>query len=219
MKNMTVTEKKKITQDWKEALGVYEIYKPLHLIKRNGPILCGVYLQPIHSGERYVPIFHTHSLMSPFPAISLCSPTVLLNEKARDSISFSRHKTKFQEIIAAFQAQCPSAFIETLSVKILNRIYKEHVNIATDYPAYAMRDDVLVSTWCCKNTASNELILKYKEIIKIWPDSAKQRFNGEDGWEMDVRSQMDIENLRSTVNKELEKFKLTTLKDCGLLCE
>ncbi|WP_426070957.1 hypothetical protein [Janthinobacterium sp. DSP2-3-3] len=73
MKKMTATEKKTITQDWKEAIGAYEIYKPLHLLKRNGLLLTGIYLKPVYGEEYYVPVFHTHSLMTPFPVVSLAT--------------------------------------------------------------------------------------------------------------------------------------------------
>lgn len=220
MKPMTTTEKKKITQDWKDALGNYEIYKPMHLIKRNGPVLSGVYLKPVYSGEHYVPVFHTHSLMSPFPAISLSSATTLLNRKgANESISFLRHTQKLQDIVSGFKEQSPYAFIDKLTCSMLGTIYDQDVDTSEIYPANVMKDDVLLLKWCGKESLVESKINKYRAIISQWPEGAKRRFNGEDGWESDVRLQMDIERLKNTVSEELIKFKLIKFTDHGLICD
>lgn len=218
MKVLTATEKKSILSDWENSLNVYDKYKSLYLIKRNGPVLCGVYLKPVYGGEHYVPVFHTHSMLSAFPVVTMCTPHVLLNKKGvDDSISFKRHNESFQDIIERFKGQCPVAFIGELSFGMLNDLYEYDVKTSSIYPELTMRSHVLLAFWFGYSEKSLQLISYYKEIIKSWPDDVKRRFGGDDGWEKNVRSQMDMESLNNTVNKELAKFKMTKLKDYGLL--
>ncbi|AOR61154.1 hypothetical protein [Pectobacterium parmentieri] len=218
MKLLTTSEKKIILDDWKNALEVYEKYKTLYLIKRNGPVLCGVYLKPVYGGEHYVPIFHTHSMLSQFSAVTICTPHGLLNEKmAADSISIKRHKESLQDLVDKFREQCPIAFCGELSLSQLNKLYEDDINTSMIYPDLTMKNHVLLAFWFGYKEKSQQLILRYKEIIKSWPDEAKRRFNGDNAWEEDVRSQMDLDKLNNTVNEELAKFKLTKLKDHGLL--
>ncbi|KFF61493.1 hypothetical protein IV99_19630 [Pectobacterium brasiliense] len=218
MKTLTTSEKKIILDDWKNALEVYEKYKTLYLIKRNGPILCGVYLKPVSHYKYYVPEFHTYSLLSSFPAIVLETSSSLLNKKnVEDAISFLRHTTKLQDLVGKFREQCPVAFCGELSFSQLNKLYEDDINTSMIYPDLTMKNHVLLAFWFGYTEKSQQLILRYKEIIKSWPDEAKRRFNGDNAWEEDVRSQMDLDKLHNTVNEELAKFKLTKLKDHGLL--
>ncbi|MCU1791219.1 hypothetical protein CUU54_20520 [Pectobacterium polaris] len=218
MKLLTTSEKKIILDDWKNALEVYEKYKTLYLIKKNGPVLCGVYLKPVYGGEHYVPIFHTHSMLSQFSALTICTPHSLLNKKmVADSISIKRHKESLQDLVDKFREQCPIAFCGELSFSQLNKLYEDDINTSMIYPDLTMKNHVLLAFWFGYKEMSQQLILRYKEIIKSWPDEAKRRFNGDNAWEEDVRSQMDLDKLNNTANEELAKFKLTKLKDHGLL--
>ncbi|MBN3218389.1 hypothetical protein [Pectobacterium polaris] len=218
MKLLTTSEKKIILDDWKNALGVYEKYKTLYLIKRNGPVLCGVYLKSVSHYKYYVPEFHTHSLLSSFPAIVLETSSSLLNHNnVEDAISFLRHSTKLQNLVDKFREQCPIAFCGELSFSQLNKLYEDDINTSMIYPDLTMKNHVLLAFWFGYKEKSQQLTLRYKEIIKSWPDEAKRRFNGDNAWEEDVRSQMDLDKLNNTVNEELAKFKLTKFKDHGLL--
>ncbi|ACX89998.1 hypothetical protein Pecwa_4284 [Pectobacterium parmentieri WPP163] len=218
MKLLTTSDKKIILDDWKNALGVYEEYKMLYLIKRNGPVLCGVYLKSVSHYKYYVPEFHTHSLLSSSPAIVLETSSSLLNHKnVEDAISFLRHSTKLQELVDKFRDQCPIAFCNELLFSQLNKLYEDDINTSVIYPAHTMKNHVLLAFWFGYTEKSQQLLLRYKDIIKSWPDEAKRRFDEDDAWEQDVRSQMDFDKLHNTVNDELAKFKLTKLKDYGLL--
>jgi len=92
--NITIEKKdrKQITKDWLSLFPDFSEYKPMHLIRRNGVFLCGIYLQT-HSGNwDYEPIFHIHNLMIDFPVVSLGSTTYLLNKKgAKDRACLSRY--------------------------------------------------------------------------------------------------------------------------------
>ena len=220
MKKMTAAEKKAITQDWKEVTGTYEIYKPLHLLKRNGPLLTGIYLKPVYGEEHYVPVFHTHSLMTSFPVVSLVAPTSLLNSKGvEESISPLRHSNKFEALVECFRSQCPTAFLDTIACTTLDSIYQTTVAGRDNFPVQAMTDNILLLAWCEKSAMAHERIEHYKSILQGWPEGVTQRVGGAAGWEREVKTLMAPEHLEHSVAQELKKFKLSHFPDHSLVCD
>ncbi|EOL8957526.1 hypothetical protein ACM911_001762 [Cronobacter dublinensis] len=218
MKKLTITEQKKITNDWKSHLNIYSSYKPLHLIKRNGPLLTGVYFKPMYGGEHYVPVFHTHSLMTPFPVISINCPKALQNSKnVTESISFSRHEKQLEKLVIDFKTQCPVAFEEELNFNMVMEFYDDYIHNSIEFPLQAMTDSVLLSFWCNDGMSCENKITKYSVIIDSWPENAQKRFGGVEQWEKDVRQLMNMDSLNATITSELAKFKLESLQDYKII--
>ncbi|EKY3088661.1 hypothetical protein ACOZZ4_004480 [Cronobacter dublinensis] len=218
MKKLTITEQKKITNDWKSHLNIYSSYKPLHLIKRNGPLLTGVYFKPMYGGEHYVPVFHTHSLMTPFPVISINCPKALQNSKnVTESISFSRHEKQLEKLVIDFKTQCPVAFEEELYFNMVMEFYDDYIHNSIEFPLQAMTDSVLLSFWCNDGMSCENKITKYSVIIDSWPENAQKRFGGVEQWEKDVRQLMNMDSLNATITSELAKFKLESLQDYKII--
>ncbi|CAI3943119.1 unnamed protein product [Commensalibacter communis] len=221
LKRLTASEKKIITSDWKSVLKNYQNYKTLHLIKRNGPILIGVYLQPVYAGEHYVPVFHTHSLMTVAPTIGLSSLICLKGKKgANESISVLRHASEFEKLVSAFKKQVPLAFVRELYCQALDQYYQHFITIDKGYSIHVMTENILLLFWCqYDRQAIEQRINKYKSIIQQWPDAAKIRFSSEQGWEKSIHSLMSLDRLQETVQKELLKFKLDQIEDNGLIID
>lgn len=220
-KRLTASEKKIITSAWKDVLNNYQNYKILHLIKRNGPILTGVYLQPVYAGEHYVPVFHTHSLMTVAPTIGLSSFIFLKGTKGgHESISVLRHTSEFAKLVSEFEKQVPLAFEKKLSYQTLDLYYQHFLATDTRYSIHVMTENILLLCWCHHDQATiDQRIKKYKSIIQQWPDAAKIRFHGEQGWEKSIHSLMSLDRLQETVQNELLKFKLDQIEDSGLIVD
>lgn len=90
------------------------------------------------------------------------------------------------------------------------------VNNSINYPAEDLRDIVLALFWSGKVEDAEKEIVNGKRIISQWTESAKQRFNGENGWEQQVRLLMNMDALKATVEKQVQKFKLEKLIDFQL---
>jgi hypothetical protein len=220
MNKLTRTEKKEITKDWSGLLREYGLYQPLHFLKRNGPILTGVYLQPVSAGCKYRPQFHIHSLMKPFSDISLSPIFPLINKKnASISISYKRHCDEFDQIALEFKSQLPEAFIGRIDCKTIDKLYNRSISNDVGYPYNDMRDHILLLYWCGYDSLAEENIKKYKGMIKSWPEGVITKVNGEDGWEHDVRELMDMKTIDNTISAEIDKFNLTKFQDYGLICE
>ena len=99
MKKLTLTAKQQITEDWNRCFPEMGIYKPLHLLRRVGPVLIGILLERDSTKDRYLPTFHVHNLAKPFPVITLTLSEPLRTEitQAPDQIKVSQHESRFEE--------------------------------------------------------------------------------------------------------------------------
>jgi hypothetical protein len=215
MKTLTTTEKRAITKDWQAALHTYEVYKPMHLLRRNGPILMGVYLKKAYGGEHYAPEFHIHSLWDKSPAIFLNCSMALLNSKgAKDSISYLRHKSNFDDILCKFRQQCSFAFLDKLTFSALSEILSKGISTQYAWSVNALTDSVLSLAYCKKLEEVDKKINLCKSILQTWPLEVASHIDGVDGWEAHVRAMLKA-NIHQIIEEELVKFKLTKLKDNG----
>lgn len=62
---------RRITRDWDMQLPGFDVWKPMHLLRRVGPVLQGVALERSRSGDYYFATSHVHALTREFPVISL----------------------------------------------------------------------------------------------------------------------------------------------------
>ncbi|WP_099223409.1 hypothetical protein [Listeria costaricensis] len=214
MKKMTAAEKNKIMKDWLSNFSGYEKYKPLHLIKRNGPILTGIYLQPVMRGEMYCPIFHTHSLLVPSDGVlSLCCASSLLNKKgAREAISPLRHEAQLNEIIEAFVIQEPLSTKREIDFYNLNEFYLAFIRKTKQPFMDAMYGMVLTAYYFNKLDLFEKNILFCKNIISSWPADVQASVGG-DEWEHKIRTMADHEKLKKTFENELYSLGLEKMYD------
>ncbi|MFS2880693.1 hypothetical protein AAH030_21415, partial [Phocaeicola vulgatus] len=66
-------------------------------------------------------------------------------------------------------------------------------------------------------TEAEQEIANGKRIISQWDDYATQHFGGVIGWEKQVRELMNMDILNTTMEKQLQKFKLDKLTDFQLV--
>jgi hypothetical protein len=62
---------RRITKDWSDLLPGFDIWRPMHLLRRIGPVLQGVCLERSRSGAYYFATSHVHALTRDFPVVSL----------------------------------------------------------------------------------------------------------------------------------------------------
>ncbi|MCD7972854.1 MAG: hypothetical protein LUG18_09355 [Candidatus Azobacteroides sp.] len=218
-KKIETKDKRRIAKDWLSVFNGFYPYKPMHFVRRNGPFLCGILLER-HSGNLdYEPTFHVHNLMVDFPVVSLGSATYLLNPKGvKDRITLYQHSECFNRYVERFKEQTPLLQENKVNCKNLISHFQKVIDTSLSYPADSLKDWVLALFWCGEMEEAEKAIAYGKKIISQWPEGAKSRFNGEDGWEQQIRRLMNKGMLQDTVEKELAKFKLSNIVDYTLQC-
>lgn len=212
-------DRKIITKDWLSIFPDFGEYKPMHILRRNGFFLCGIHMQTYSGNTDYEPLFHIHNLAVEFPSISLSSATFLLNTKnAKDTVSLNRHNKEFVNIAQRLGEQVILLQSSALNIGRLTSNMKDVVSQSIGFPADTLRDIVLGFFGCNRLEDAEKEIMVAKKIISQWPDDAKRRFGGENGWEEQVRKLMNINTLQNTTAYQLQKYKVTALNDYGLDC-
>ncbi len=210
----TRKDKKKITEDWASEFPDFTIYKPMHLIRRNGPFLCGLHFATYSSNDSYKVIFHIHSLMTEFPVITLGISTYLTNKRnAEESITLQWHQNHFKSIAEIIRQkitllQKSNLKLEDLSEYIENNMF--------DWELSAFESLILMHFKFGESEKAFDKLTLYKNKISNWPEDVKKRIN-ESTWKEDLILLMNNEKLDKTVYSELEKFNLLHIKDYGLI--
>ena len=211
MKPFTPSEKKRIKKDWNESLPIYSKYKLNCIIKRNDPMVTGVYLHMGGSAEYYTPVFFMHNLMLPNETISLGGYGPMRCKNLMDEfIRYKRHSEKFGDIISEFQNQYPIAFLDYVNFEVVDSYYRSFIEKPprhVPYPLGEMTDHLLLMFWYGKQ--HSEIINKierYGRIQEDWPEAclAEERRL----WKENVLRLMDHQELSRTVEREIVKLKI-----------
>jgi hypothetical protein len=213
-------DKKQITKDWLSLFPEFKEYKPMWIIRRNDMFLCGIHLQT-HSGNwDYEPIFHIYNLMVDFPVISLGAATYLLNRKgANDRVTLLQHKDDFSSYAERLKQQVSLLKKNTFNCEELVSYLKMTVNNSIGYPSETLKDIILLLYWCGKVEEAEKELENAKKIMSQWDDDVWViKHLGVNGWEQQVQQLMNINTLRATVEKQLQKYKLKKLIDYQLNC-
>lgn len=223
---ITSIRRKEITRDWSGCFPEFEAYKPMHLVRRNGPFLCGIYLEVPSGNWDYRVFFHVHNLMIEFPAISLCANMSVRNSKGvTDGFSSLRHSNEFGEAAKKLRDQCILLQKNTVSTDDLVN-YLENISVApvwnqecnNAWGDYVYRDIVLAHFWCGNKEKAESRLLKFKRSLKEWPPTVLNGFGGVEEWEKSLRKLMDHSQLQKTVQSELERHALERYTDYGFIC-
>ncbi len=211
--------KNKISKDWLSEFPDFKRYKPMLLIRRNGPILCGFELRSTSSKTYYEPTFFIHSLMiEDAPAMSMGSVFTPLTDKgAKDYVRICFHEKDFSNISQKMKESVPLLQKSTPSLyEIIEFIKKQERH--KWYSSYEFEIIILLLFWYGKVDEAEKELENALSIISKWDDSTGLiRFLGVKGWENEMRDLMNNDILQENINKEIVKFKLEEFIDYRLI--
>lgn len=211
-------DRKQITKDWLMFFPEFCEYKTMHILRRNGPFLCGIHLQTYSSNEYYDVIFHIQNLMVHFPVIYFGTPSFLLNDKgAKEGISLVRHREEIEDITLRLKKEIKLLDSQQIELDDLVAYINKSVEQSAIYPDDSLRDTTLSLFWFGKKDKAEKELMRAKELIGTWPENVTRRFNGVEGWEKQVRELMNMDVLNATIENQLQKFKLDKLTDYRLV--
>src|SRR5438105_15618157 len=106
---LSPTVRKQITEDWMRCFPDLGIYKPLWLLRRTGPLACGVCLDRDSGNDAYRPTFHVHNLakVSPVVTLSLAHPLLTATTGVPENIRAVFHAQRFADAAERLHRQAP----------------------------------------------------------------------------------------------------------------
>lgn len=89
---------KRVTADWVHVYNGFDVWRPLRLLRRIGPVVQGVTFDRTTSGDAYFPTAHIHALTRVFPVVSLTLGQRLLSPSGvQEAVKFAHHIDAYLE--------------------------------------------------------------------------------------------------------------------------
>jgi|CXWL01.1.fsa_nt_gi hypothetical protein len=221
---LSVPIKRKITERWISAFPDFAVYKPMWLMKRNGPVLIGICLERFSSNDEYRPITHVHNLSRPTGFATLSIASQILDPTRRREMRLTAESSEQDIEVAIAQVKSQSTIPLTRKV-LLNDIlsaYRQYVTnaISSDgYPVFEYEDIVRLLTWCCKLGKARKMVEDIEVITRDWDPFV---FRHVESREVYLRTLYHIVINPSDSDKviadEIENLDAKSLPDYGLLC-
>jgi hypothetical protein len=218
---LSAAAKKHITEDWKRSLPNLGIYKPLWLLKRNGPLLMGVILDRTRSNDVYIPIFHVHNLLWPSPFLVLSLALRVPNERQprlERQIRVDRHDSEFASAVGILKGLIPEIAGSDISISKILRLHEEFLQQKRDFALArhcvgVFTDVILLSFWAGYADCAQRCLNDATELMQSWNAPAINV----PSWRSAVEAQLDRSRMEATLAEEIKKLKLGHLPAYELL--
>jgi hypothetical protein len=203
---------KAITADWLAAFPLFDVYKPLWLMRRIGPVLQGIVLDKTRSNDEYIPTSHVHALTRDFPVISL-----MLGQRA-DRISVSHHGRDYTVVASKLREKSVLSLDVAPTIDEIIHAYQAFAVAQREKgfpPAVPeMEDSVLVSAAAGRADLLDSCLGLAIELAAVWPKSRLPLdWTSSEDWLDGLRTKIaDPSQLRSTIDDQVVKHKLGKIR-------
>lgn len=212
-----LTKKNKliITEDWKKKFPTLDIYKPMHLLNRIGPLVVGIYLEENSDNESYQPVFHVHNLLKEFPVVSLELYNTILN----NPIKYKHHNEVINDYFIKFKEKILIPFEGDVALERVLMGYRNYLlNPTYPYQQSVYEDMILLSTWCENQNSVLECLDFARNNMEKWPEYIIERMNGIDTYlNQLLNKSYDLLSLNKNYEKQILTLKLDHLPKRKLL--
>jgi len=209
---------------WNERFKSFVKWKPGRLLRRHGPLLVGLAIEPATSERTYQIVFHTHNLTTPWDkgeivfglAGSLVGRSGLSEEVSRN-LKEMEERNVFQR------------FIETYPPVDSNRLtFNDYVGLTRNYLAgkhgspvvfdiLPYRELLVIAAWCGYREYVLAQLDRFLRETADWRDNLFQFVGGRQKLQADIRNLADNpRSLDAIVESEVEKHGLQKIPDYGL---
>jgi len=219
---LTLTVKKKITDDWASAFPSLEIWKPMWLVRRHGPMLYGICLDRAAQQDAYIPTVFTHCLASPFPVISLTGRAFVPDRAGQPTkIRLMSHAEKLPMIADLLLKRHPALVNGDLTLDdLLSHYYallRGAYGVQSPYMTSHFAAMALSASVLGQKDVARGVVDRAAEIMKLWPEGVNTAFGPAARWVEQMLDQISHPAaLHEFVREEVGKHKLNGLRDRGL---
>lgn len=190
MKVLTAAASAKITADWQRQFPGLGKYRPLHLLRRVGPLLEGIVLERTSGKDIYRPTFHVHCLAGVFPAVTMTLAHELRSESSGgpDFVSVLHHESQHVEAAARLCRQSPLALKGNLTLEDVLDAYCRYLQRAgTHYDANFLYGDMArVCGWSGQVERANAIVAEGVRAMEQWPARIVDQMGGVEQWRREV---------------------------------
>lgn len=212
MTALNASSAKRITADWVSVFPDFDVYRPLWLMRRMGPVVQGIILDRTRSGDEYVPTSHVHALTHDFPTISL-----MLNQRS-DRVKVIHHERDYLSAAAKLRDQSVLSLADSSTIDAIIAAYHS-VAITQQQKGYPpavqeMEDSILISAATDRLELLHASLALASELATVWPKSRLPLdWSGAEEWLGGLQEKAaDRRQLESLVNDQINKHKLGSVR-------
>ncbi|MFF0560655.1 hypothetical protein [Streptomyces sp. NPDC004266] len=210
----------RVTKEWAAEFPDFDVWKPLRLLRRIGPVVQGVCLDRTTGGDGYLPTAHVHALTREFPVVSLTLGRRLTRPSGTpDPVLFARHERDFGRATGALREQSALPLDEPPSIEAIVREYHAEARRRVEKghgPAVPeVEDGILVAAAAGQHDLAEEGLSLARELTGVWPRSSMPLdWPGAEAW-LDglVARAGDREALVAVVRGQTVAHKLARVRD------
>lgn len=224
MKKFTGAAKRSVMRDWLELFPGLGEYRPLHMLRRAGPILQGIVLEPLTGNEVYRPLSHVHCLLVETPTVTLGLAEHLVTDRTRapDTVVISRHQLKYRDAARRLREQSQLDFEGDVPLSRLADAYFRYANRAgIHYDHHHLFEELaLIYSWAGQRDRADQMIDEGEQRIRRWPSEVVDQVGGLPRWLTRVREAVtDRERLRRLADSHASALGADSLPTASLVLE
>ncbi|WP_406224238.1 hypothetical protein [Streptomyces canus] len=219
MSKMEAATVKRVTKDWAALYPGFDVWRPLRLLRRIGPVLQGVTLDRSTSGDAYFPTVHIHALTREFPVISLTlGQRLVTSSGVQEAVTLSRHGEDYSDAARRLAEQA------RLSLDLpptIGDVVRELRTFAVSQQAQGgppavneVEDSVLIPAASGSVDIAVESIQLAQELLGKWPKSRLPiDWTSGDEWleELSVKAG-NVDSLHAVVDGQIAFHKLAKVR-------
>ena len=219
MTRLAAATAKRVTADWADVFPDFDVWKPLRLLRRIGPVIQGITLDRSTSGNEYFPTVHVHALTRDFPVVSLTLGQRLLGASGvQEGVSFAGHDADFASAAQRLESQSNLPLRAWPSIEEIVDAYRAFATVQQGKghpPAVSeVEDSVLIPAADGSRDSVIASLRLARELVGVWPKSRLPLdWKGAEGWlEGLVKRSQDLAGLSATVDGQIALHKLSRIR-------
>jgi hypothetical protein len=218
----TETLKRRVTRDWQLAFPDLGTHKPMHLLRRVGPLLQGICLERSSGNSDYLPTTHVHDLTGRSDHLFLQLGMDLRQQSGGvDRIRLFAHG---EERVAEAATRLREQALLRLSGDLMLSEVIQAIDVYVDqhdvkYPIRTYEIAIRLLAWCGQREEALNRLERYEAIMKGWPEP-REWDETRDQWSAKCRQWIDQPQvLRDLAEEHARALKTERLPTARFLCE
>ncbi|MFD7555499.1 hypothetical protein ACFV9E_13325 [Streptomyces sp. NPDC059835] len=209
----------RVTSDWAGLFPEFDVWRPMRLLRRIGPVVQGITLDRSTAGDGYFPTVHVHALTREFPVVSLMLGQRLIGASGLPvSIDLPRHEEAFRDAALELANQSRLPLHKTPSVQEIVGAYHSFTleqQLKGLAPAVLeMEDSVLISAAAGIPSLVESSLALASELATSWPKARLPLWwEGAQNWLDGLTDKAsDVESLSAITESQILKHKLAKVR-------
>lgn len=224
MKKFKKSDRERFMSDWLKCLPAMRVERSMSLMKRNGPILVGLYLQEDRGSEHYIAVPHVHNLTRPTNFVTLTLAYPLKNRKNtyKEMFTVDSHNREIHDACSRLRRQTIFPLDESLSISQVVKAYDTSIskNLVLDSREKLYEDILSLLTWCGRTAEAEARYAEYIREMSGWEERVFSREGGKLKFFDRLGEIFESPNqLRKICEEQIKFLHVDKLPDYGLQCD